>query len=216
MRPFPGRNADHQGNGMTLLRAKVKERLGRKFNDEIRFFKGWMSNTRAVGSIIPTSSVTARRMASVVDTASGLPVLELGPGTGVITKAILGTGLAPEKLTSVEFSTDFYEHLVSRFQGVDFINGDAFDLDTTLGDKRDTVFDCVVSAVPLLNFPMHRRVALIEDLLTRIPVGRPVVQFSYGPLSPVVAMPDRYQIAHFDFVMRNIPPAQLWTYRRTH
>ena len=73
-----------KGDGMTL-RVKVKERLGKKFDDEIRFFKGWMSNTRAVGSIIPTSSITARRMASVVNPASGLPVLELGPGTGVIT-----------------------------------------------------------------------------------------------------------------------------------
>jgi phosphatidylethanolamine/phosphatidyl-N-methylethanolamine N-methyltransferase len=203
------------GNDMTL-RVKVKERFGKKFDDEIRFFKGWMSNTRAVGSIIPTSSVTARRMASVIDVGSGLPVLELGPGTGVITKAILGAGLAPEKLVSVEFSTDFYNHLVERFAGVNFINGDAFDLDRTLGSLKDQQFDSVVSAVPLLNFPMHRRVSLIEDLLARIPVGRPVVQISYGPLSPVVAMPDRYQITHLDFVVRNIPPAQLWTYRRTH
>jgi phosphatidylethanolamine/phosphatidyl-N-methylethanolamine N-methyltransferase len=103
MKPAAGQYATMKGDGMTL-RVKVKERLGKKFDDEIRFFKGWMSNTRAVGSIIPTSSVTARRMASVIDSTSGLPVLELGPGTGVITKAILGTGLAPEKLTSVEFS----------------------------------------------------------------------------------------------------------------
>ena len=198
------------------LRVKVKERLGKKFDDEIRFFKGWMSNTRAVGAIIPTSSVTARRMASVIDPGSGLPVLELGPGTGVITRAILRTGLAPQKLTSIEFSTDFYNYLVAHFDGVNFINGDAFDLDRTLGDQRGTTFDSVISAVPLLNFPMHRRVALIEDLLARVPVGRPVVQISYGPLSPVVAMPDRYQINHLDFVVRNIPPAQLWTYRRPH
>lgn len=198
------------------LRGKVKERLGRKFDEEIRFFKGWISNTRAVGSIIPTSSVTARRMASVINPASGLPVLELGPGTGAITKAILETGLAPDKVVSIEYSTEFYTHLVERFEGVQFINGDAFDLDTTLAALRDQQFDSVISAVPLLNFPTHRRVALIEDLLSRIPVGRPVVQISYGPVSPVPAMPGRYQISHLDFVVRNIPPAQLWTYRRTH
>ena len=215
MNPAAGPDQGTEGDGMTL-RVKVKERLGKKFDDEIRFFKGWMSNTRAVGSIIPTSSVTARRMASVINPASGLPVLELGPGTGVITKAILGTGLSAEKLTSIEFSTDFYNHLVERFHGVNFVNGDAFDLDNALGELRDAAFDSVISAVPLLNFPMHRRVSLIEDLLDRVPVGRPVVQISYGPLSPVVAMPDRYQISHLDFVVRNIPPAQLWTYRRTH
>ena len=77
------------------VRMKVKERLGRKFDDEIRFFKGWISNTKAVGALMPTSAITARRMASVVNPQSGLPVLELGPGTGVITKAILERGIAP-------------------------------------------------------------------------------------------------------------------------
>jgi phosphatidylethanolamine/phosphatidyl-N-methylethanolamine N-methyltransferase len=122
----------------------------------------------------------------------------------------------PQNLVSVEFSTDFFQHLVKAYPGVDFINGDAFNLDKTLGARRKQTFDSVISAVPLLNFPMHMRVSLIEDLLSRIPVGRPVVQISYGPLSPVVAMPDRYQISHYDFVVRNIPPAQLWVYRKTH
>lgn len=194
----------------------LKERFGKKFDEEIRFFKGWKSNMRAVGSIVPTSGVTARRMASVVDPHSGLPVLELGPGTGVITKAILDRGIAPEKLVSVEFSTDFYNHLSARFPAVNFINGDAFDLDHTLGALRDQTFDSVISAVPLLNFPMYRRVSLIEDLLSRMAPGRPVVQISYGPLSPVIAMPDRYHIAHYDFVVRNIPPAQLWVYTKPH
>ena len=195
---------------------RLKERLGKKFDEEIRFFKGWRSNMKAVGSIVPTSGITARRMASVVNPLSGLPVLELGPGTGVITKAILQKGVQPQNLVSVEFSTDFFQHLVKAYPGVDFINGDAFDLEKTLGPHKDQTFDSVISAVPLLNFPMHRRVSLIEDLLSRIPVGRPVVQISYGPLSPVVAMPDRYQISHYDFVVRNIPPAQLWVYRKSH
>lgn len=198
------------------LRVKVKERLGRKFDEEIRFFKGWMSNAKAVGAILPTSTITARRMASVINPASGLPVLELGPGTGVITKAILERGLEPSNLVSVEYSTDFYNQLRANFAGVNFVNGDAFDLEHTLGELKDQTFDSVVSAVPLLNFPMHRRVDLIGDLLSRIPVGRPVVQISYGALSPVVAMPDRYSIQRLDFVVRNIPPAQLWVYRRAH
>lgn len=195
---------------------RLKQHLEKKFDEEIRFFKGWKQNMKAVGAIIPTSGITARRMASVVNPHSGLPVLELGPGTGVITKAILDKGVKPGDLVSVEFSTDFYNHLLGRFPGVNFINGDAFDLDATLGEKKDQLFDCVISAVPLLNFPMYRRVALIEDLLKRVAPGRPVIQISYGPLSPVVALPDRYQISHYDFVVRNIPPAQLWTYCKAH
>ncbi len=193
----------------------LKEKIEQKFDEEIRFFKGWIDKPKRVGAILPTSSITARKMASVINPQSGLPVLELGPGTGIITKAILERGVAPEKLVSVEFSTDFYNHLVENFPGVNFINGDAFDIENTLGEKwKGQQFDSVVSAIPLLSFPMYRRVQLINALLDLLPPGRPVVQITYSPVSPVIAWPDDYHIEHFDFVVRNIPPAQLWIYRK--
>lgn len=195
---------------------KLRQSLARRFDEELRFFKGWMDKPRAVGSIVPTSSVTARKMASVVDPLSGLPVLELGPGTGVITKAILEAGVKPENLWSIEYSEDFVRHLRRDYPGVNFIQGDAFDLDATLGDKRDTVFDSVVSGVPLLNFPVPKRVAYVEDLLDRIPVGRPIVQITYGPVSPVPPGRGNYTVEHFDFILRNIPPSRLWIYRRAN
>ncbi|KAB2868639.1 MAG: methyltransferase domain-containing protein [Bauldia sp.] len=195
---------------------KLRQSLARRFDEELRFFKGWMDKPRAVGSIVPTSSVTARKMASVVDPSSGLPVLELGPGTGVITKAILEAGVKPENLWSIEYSEDFVRHLRRDYPGVNFIQGDAFDLDATLGDKRDTVFDSVVSGVPLLNFPVPKRVAYVEDLLDRIPVGRPIVQITYGPVSPVPPGRGNYTVEHFDFILRNIPPSRLWIYRRAN
>ena len=192
-----------------------RKALARKFDDEIRFFKGWMTTPKAVGSIIPTSSVTARRMASVVDPASGLPVLEVGPGTGVITRAILERGISRESLVAVEYSAEFVRHLRQAFPGVSVIEGDAFDLDRTLGALAGQRFDCVISGVPLLNFPVARRVAYIESLLDRIPHGRPVVQLTYGPKSPVPPGHGDYTVEHFDFVIRNIPPTQLWIYRRS-
>jgi phosphatidylethanolamine/phosphatidyl-N-methylethanolamine N-methyltransferase len=190
------------------------KKLAEKFDEEIRFFKGWMHGPKAVGSILPTSSITARRMASVVNPQSGLPVLELGPGTGVITKAILQRGVAPSDLYCVEYSSEFAEHLREDFPGVNIVEGDAFDLDTTLGEQRGQKFDSVVSAVPLLNFPVNDRVKIIEDLLRRIPHGRPVVQITYGPMSPVPAGRGNYKIEHLDFIIRNVPPARLWVYRR--
>ncbi len=192
----------------------LPKKLISRFDEEIRFFKGWMDGPKAVGAVLPTSSITARRMASVTDPGSGLPVLELGPGTGVITKAILGRGLPPERLWSVEYSADFVEHLRHEFTDVNIVHGDAFDLDTTLGDKRDMMFDSVVSAVPLLSFPTERRIAIVEDLMNRMPPGRPMVQITYGPLSPVPGKRGNFTTEHFDFVFRNFPPAQLWIYRR--
>ncbi|MEW9806322.1 phospholipid N-methyltransferase PmtA [Mesorhizobium marinum] len=189
-------------------------RFAEKFDDELKFFKGWIDKPKAVGSIIPTSSVTARRMASIVDTASGLPVLEVGPGTGVITKAILRQGVKPSDLYTVEYSHDFVMHLRRNYPGVNVIEGDGFNLDEALGDMRDARFDCVVSGVPLLNFPIARRVAYLDGLLKRIPCGRPVVQITYGPKSPVPPGFGDYTVEHFHFILRNIPPTQLWLYRR--
>jgi phosphatidylethanolamine/phosphatidyl-N-methylethanolamine N-methyltransferase len=192
----------------------LKERLGRKFDEEIRFFKGWQRDKKGVGALIPTSGVTARRMASIIDVSSGLSILELGAGTGVITRAILERGVSASQLVAVEYAEHFCDMLRERFPDIDVRNGDVFDLDNILGDRHGETFDCVVSAVPMLSFPLEKRVTLMDSLLSRIPRGRPVIQITHGPLSPLPPMPDLYTISHFDFVVRNIPPAQLWLYRR--
>ncbi|ASV85227.1 methyltransferase domain protein [Ochrobactrum quorumnocens] len=195
------------------MAGQLGRKLAAKFDEEIRFFKGWIDGPKAVGAILPTSSITARRMASVIDTKSGLPVLELGPGTGVITKAILAHGVKPADLYSVEYSPDFVEHLDRAFPDVNIIQGDVFDLDLALGDMKDQKFDSIVSAVPMLNFPMESRIQLMESLLSRMPRGRPLIQITYGPRPPVPAGKGNYIVQHYDFVVRNVPPAQLWVYR---
>lgn len=198
---------------MTQL-SRARKALAERFDEELRFFKGWMDKPMAVGALIPTSAVTCRRMASVIRPESGLPVLELGAGTGVVTRAILERGVQPENLYSIEFAPAFAERLRQDYPDVNVIEGDAFDLDKTLGEARALTFDCVVSAVPLLSFPVERRIAYVNDLLARIPAGRPVVQITYGPLSPVPSGRGDYLVEHFEFVLRNLPPAQLWLYRR--
>ena len=90
-----------------------------------------------------------------------MAVLELGARTGVITKAILEREINPHQLVSVEYSPAFYGGLTQRFPGVDFRLGDAFALNDVLGNRKDEQFDCVASTVPLLSFPMERRVALL-------------------------------------------------------
>lgn len=194
---------------------RLKKLITEKFDEEMRFFKGWQRDMKGVGAILPTSGVAARRMASVIDVHSGRPVLELGAGTGVITRAILERGVEPASLVSVEYAAHFIESLRRDFPGVDFRHGDAFDLKTVLGERHGETFDCVISAVPMLSFSPERRVALLEELLDMVAPGRPVIQITYGALSPIPPRRGRFTVTHHDFVVRNIPPAQLWAYRRT-
>ncbi len=193
---------------------QLKQKFTEKFEADIRFFKGWLDGPKTVGTPFATSVHTGRAMAGVIDPASGLPVLEVGPGTGTITREILARGIAPESLYAVEYSEDFAIGLRAAFPGVNVIQGDVALLDDLLGSRRGLVFDCVISAIPLLNFPLARRIAYVEDMLNRIPPGRPVIQVTYSPVSPVPPRSGSFLVERADFILRNVPPAHLWTYRR--
>ena len=188
--------------------------LSTHLSRNLRFFKGLVSQPKSVGAIVPTSVFMARRMASVASVASGLPVLELGPGTGVVTRALLRRGLAPERIVAVEYSPHFCTLLEADHPDIKVIEGNAFDLDKTLAGTGHSRFDCVISGLPLLNFSVEDRVKLVEDCLGRIARGRPMIQFSYGPTSPVPAGRGHYTVERFGVEIRNIPPAQMWIYRR--
>lgn len=190
------------------------QRLAKSFEDEFGFFKAWTRNAKTVGSVWPTSAVMARKMASVIDLSSGLPVLEFGPGTGPITKQILATGIAPPLVWTLEYSHAFSEKLRAKYPDIHVVEGDAFSLDETLKGNAPRLFDCAISGLPLLNFPVAQRVAFVESVLSRLPAGRPLIQFSYGPKSPVPPGLGNYQVRRFGMVLRNVPPAQLWIYSR--
>ena len=197
------------------MRQYLPQHVAEQVNHKLRFFKGLVTQPKTVGAIVPTSVYMAKRMASVANPASGLPVLELGPGTGVVTRALLKRGIAAENLFAVEYSTEFCAHLRRAVPGLRLIEGDAFDLDATLGADRTTRFDCVISGLPLLNFSPAKRIALLNDVLARIPKGRPFLQFCYGPVAPIPAGRGHYSVKRFGWEFRNIPPAQMWMYRRT-
>ena len=196
------------------MNIRFAKTAAKHFDEEIRFFKTWIDKPKALGAVLPTSSATARRMASVINPHSHDPVLELGPGTGVITKAILARDVEPDKLYSVEHTEAFLPQLRSQFPDVNIIHGDAFQLDEALPDMKGGKFDTIISAVPLLNFPAEKRVEFLNDLFERLNPGRPVVQISYGPLSPIPPDQKSYSVEPLDWMLRNIPPARLWVFRK--
>jgi phosphatidylethanolamine/phosphatidyl-N-methylethanolamine N-methyltransferase len=183
------------------------------FSDNLRFLRALMTRPKHIGAIAPSGPALARSMAQQIDPARPGPVLELGPGTGVITQALLERGIAPERLTAVEYNPDFAADLAARFAGVTIIQGDAFDLARTLGPGQSTPFAGIASGLPLLNFPMAFRRALIDGALARLAPGAPLVQFSYGMYAPVVP-PAGYAVRRAALIWANLPPARVWVYRK--
>ena len=180
--------------------------------DNFRFLKALITRPKTVGAVIPSSPALARAMARQIDPAAS-PVLEIGPGTGVISEAILERGVPPSRLTLVEYDEELAAHLAARFPRVQVIQGDAFDLDHTLRGHNGVPFSAIVSSLPLLNHPMARRLAYMEALTTRLAPGAPLIQFSYGNHAPVVPPPG-FAVVRTAQVWANIPPARVWVYRK--
>jgi phosphatidylethanolamine/phosphatidyl-N-methylethanolamine N-methyltransferase len=180
--------------------------------DNLRFLKALLTHPKAVGAVIPSSPALAKAIARQIDPKAGA-VLEIGPGTGVISEAILERGIAPARLTLVEYDEELARHLAARFPNVHVIQGDAFDLDHSLRGHGGPPFGAIVSSLPLLNHPMPRRLAYMGAVTRRLAPGAPLIQFSYGAHAPVVPPPG-FTVVRTAQVWANIPPAKVWVYRK--
>ena len=194
-----------------LLRPRVEGR----FADEAHFIKTWLDNPILTGAVSPSGRFLARMMARAVDPRGSGPIVELGPGTGPITQALLARGVDPLRLLLVEFDSSFCGLLRRRFPQVQVLQADAYDLQQSLRGTLTEPAAAIVSSLPLLNKPDAERLALFEDAFALMAPGGCFVQFTYGMNSPV----PRAAALEFDAevsppVWLNLPPARVWIYRR--
>jgi phosphatidylethanolamine/phosphatidyl-N-methylethanolamine N-methyltransferase len=185
-----------------------------KLSDEARFIKSWIDDPGRTGSVTPSSPFLARRMASFVDPAIPGPVIEIGPGTGPVTEALIERGISEERLILVEYSPDFCALLRQRFPRATVVEGDAYALSTTLAGHLQEKAIAVVSSLPLFNRPPAMRSALAKDAFTLLVEGAPLIQFTYSVISPVPRKGSGLKAFASDWVLRNIPPARVWVYRQ--
>jgi phosphatidylethanolamine/phosphatidyl-N-methylethanolamine N-methyltransferase len=181
-------------------------------NDHLRFLTGLITRPRITGAVSPSSKGLARAMAREVDARGDGLVLELGPGTGPVTRALIEHGVAAPRIVAVEYSPEFCALLRGRFPGLRVIEGDAYDLDKTLPSSLAGPFSAIVSSLPLLNCEPDARTLLVQSLIGRLAPGGGLIQFSYGPKPPVPAAPG-FTVRRTAFVPFNLPPAQVWLYK---
>lgn len=182
--------------------------------DEVRFFRTWLGKPLTTGAVSPSGRFLARAMAERVDPARPGVIVELGPGTGAVTAALLKRGIAPSRLVAIEYNGTFAAHLSRRFSGITVIEGDAYALRQTLDRHGIGEVAAVVSSLPLFTRPPLQRRLLIEDAMDLMGPGRPFVQFSYALVPPVSEADGPWTLDVSDWILRNLPPARVWTYTR--
>ena len=179
----------------------------------MRFIRTWFENPLSTGAVMPSSKALARTMASYVDPQSTGPVIELGPGTGPVTEALVQRGVDPKRLILVEFDPDFCRLLRTRYPAATVVQGDAYRLKRLLSDTVRDPAAAMVSGLPLVTKPLRTRLRLISDALGLLAPGAPFIQFTYAMVPPIPKGLSGITAKASDLIWLNLPPARVWVYR---
>jgi phosphatidylethanolamine/phosphatidyl-N-methylethanolamine N-methyltransferase len=184
-----------------------------RLDDEVRFLRSWIEKPLHMGAVMPSSKALARTIARYVDPHSQGPVIELGPGTGAITDALIARGIAEKRLVLVEFDPGFCALLRERYPQATVVQGDAYNLDVTLAEMKEPAA-AMVSGLPLVTKPMLVRLKLMRDAFLKMEAGAPFIQFTYSVAPPIPKSLPGIHTQASDRVWMNLPPARVWVYRK--
>jgi phosphatidylethanolamine/phosphatidyl-N-methylethanolamine N-methyltransferase len=185
-----------------------------RLDDEVRFLRSWIEKPLHVGAVMPSGKLLARTMAHYVDAQSSGPVVELGPGTGAITNALIEHGVDQKRLVLVEYNPSFCALLRDRYPQARVVQGDAYTLRETLWNVLSVRADAVVSGLPLVTKPMLTRVRLVRDAFAALAPGAPFVQFTYSVVPPIPKSLPGVSTEASERIWMNLPPARVWVYRK--
>jgi phosphatidylethanolamine/phosphatidyl-N-methylethanolamine N-methyltransferase len=185
-----------------------------RLDDEVRFLRSWIEKPLHMGAVMPSGKVLARTMAQYVDIHSIAPVVELGPGTGAITEALIEHGVDQKRLVLVEYNPSFCVLLRDRYPQATVVQGDAYKLRDSLWGKLDAPACAVVSGLPLVTKPMLTRMRLIRDAFILLEPAAPFVQFTYSVAPPIPKSLTGVTTEASERIWMNLPPARVWVYRK--
>src|SRR5579872_1809902 len=193
---------------------QFERKRGIRLDDEVRFLRSWIERPLSIGAVTPSGKMLARAMARYVDPDCNGPVVELGPGTGPVTEALVQAGVAPSRLVLVEFNPSFCRILRSRFPDATLVQGDAYSLRRLLETLLIQPAAAVVSGLPLVTKPIRLRLRLLRDAFDLMLPGAPFVQFTYSVASPLPRRLAGFSVQASERIWMNIPPARVWVYRK--
>ena len=176
--------------------------------------KLWLKNPLKIGAVAASSPELAAAMARHIPRHTAGYVVELGGGTGPVTRAILDTGVPADRLIVVERDPDLHRHLSARYPNVRVLKGDAMHLQQLLRREGIHPVRAIVSSLPLLSMKKAIQHRIGAQAFSVLEPGAPLIQFTYGLFSPL----NRHRLGVHgtveDRVLQNLPPASVWLYRR--
>jgi phosphatidylethanolamine/phosphatidyl-N-methylethanolamine N-methyltransferase len=182
--------------------------------DEVHFIRSWLEKPLSTGAVTPSSKLLARTMAAYVEPEIAGPVIELGPGTGPVTEALVTQGIDPARLVLVEFNPTFCRLLRSRYPTATVVQGDAYGLKRLLAPLLRQPAAAVVSGLPLFTKPLKMRLRLVQEAFGLMAPQAPFIQFTYAMVPPIPKALSGVNAEASERIWMNLPPARVWVYRK--
>jgi phosphatidylethanolamine/phosphatidyl-N-methylethanolamine N-methyltransferase len=193
---------------------RFEQKNGVRLDDEVRFIRSWMEKPLSIGAVTPSGKVLARTMAQYVEPGSPGPVIELGPGTGPVTEALVAHGVDPSRLVLVEFNPNFCQLLRKRFPAATVVRADAYKLRGAVAALVQQPAAAIVSGLPLVTKPMRARLRLLHEAFGLMRPGAPFIQFTYAVMAPIPKALTGVSAEASERIWMNVPPARVWVYRK--
>jgi phosphatidylethanolamine/phosphatidyl-N-methylethanolamine N-methyltransferase len=181
-------------------------------HDAALFFRRWLSNPLQMGSIIPSSPKLGALIAKQIDKRSSSLILELGAGTGAITKSLISAGISPGRIVVVEIVPEMADHLRAKFPQTSVLQADAFDLPIQLLKDTGTEIGTVICGIPLVLLNEAKQRQFIQQVEAVAP-GRGFLLYTYCVTSPLPHRTLGLEAQRLDWTPLNFPPASVWHYR---
>lgn len=178
----------------------------------VRFLKKFIRSPATIGSIIPSSPALVSSLLAAINWSQTRIIVELGAGTGAVTRSINDKRLPGSTFLSFERDQQMQSDLRRQFPDIDFCN-DAFGLDQILAERGHERVDCVVSCLPFANFSRHQQALLLGNIHRSLRPGGLFIAFQYSnQLRPSLSAV--YDDIDCQLVMLNIPPALVYVCRK--
>lgn len=183
------------------------------------FFRQWLRRPLATAAVSPSSRFLAKRIIAALPPGTRR-VIELGPGTGTFTHALIEHGIDTDNLLAVEFNPALHQYLRTHFPGLQVVEGDARALPEVAEVRafaQHAPVQAVVSGLGLLGMSKDNQRAVLEGAFGLMAENGVFVQFTYGPVAPVASEILREMQLHAvrrSFTLLNLPPASVYTFVR--
>jgi phosphatidylethanolamine/phosphatidyl-N-methylethanolamine N-methyltransferase len=180
------------------------------------FLQEWLANPQRTGSVAPSSPKLAAAMARWLPANPDSFVLELGPGTGAVTRALIQHGLREDRLVAIERNPKMARLLREKYPKAQIVSGDAWNLDDLLRGRREPIetVGAVISSLPLLNFPPEEAEVLTGKIRAVLEPAGHWVQYSYHLGKNQIRGASSFQLRASSIVWLNFPPARVSVFQK--